>query len=93
VADFFQVVLGPEDVARPKPAPDMLTEALKRLGVSSGQALYVGDMVVDIETARAAGVRVLVVPTGSEDRQALDDAKPDRLLRDLSEILELLEWK
>ena len=24
VADYFDVVLGPEDVARPKPAPDML---------------------------------------------------------------------
>ena len=42
----------------------MLVAALRRLGVSAAESLYVGDMTVDIETARAAGVKVWVVPTG-----------------------------
>lgn len=82
----FAAILGPEDVSRPKPAPDMLLEGLKRLGVSAAEALYVGDMIVDIETARAAGVRVWVVPTGSDTRAALENARPDRLLQNLSEL-------
>jgi phosphoglycolate phosphatase len=85
---LIDVVLGPEDVVRPKPAPDMLLAALERLRVSAGEALYVGDMVVDIETARAAGVCVWVVPTGSEERLRLEQARPDRLLRDLTELAE-----
>jgi len=32
LAERFDVVLGPEDVPRPKPAPDMLRVALERLG-------------------------------------------------------------
>src|SRR5207245_274548 len=64
----FAAVLGPEDVPRPKPAPDMLLAALAQLGVPPAAALYVGDMVVDIETARGADVAVWVVPTGSNDR-------------------------
>jgi phosphoglycolate phosphatase len=48
--------------------------------------LYVGDMTVDIQTARAAGVRVWVVPTGSDERGRLEAAQPDRLLRDLNEL-------
>src|SRR5262249_54904027 len=43
---LFAAVLGPEDVPRPKPAPDMLVTALARLRVPAAEALYVGDMVV-----------------------------------------------
>jgi phosphoglycolate phosphatase len=90
LAPFLDAVLGPEDVARPKPAPDMLLAALGRLGVPADEALYVGDMVVDIETARGAGVAVWVLPTGSDERSALVAARPDRVLRDFDELRELL---
>jgi phosphoglycolate phosphatase len=87
---LLDAVLGPEDVAQPKPAPDMLQAALVRLGVPAEAALYVGDMIVDIQTARAAGVRVWVVPTGSNDRATLKEAHPDRLLEGLSELPSLI---
>ncbi len=86
VLPFFELVLGPEDVHRPKPAPDMLLAALKRLELSANDVLYVGDMTVDIETARGAGVPVWVVPTGSSEREVLVEARPDRLLANLHEI-------
>jgi phosphoglycolate phosphatase len=90
VADCLDVVLGPEDVGRPKPAPDMLLAALARLRVAAAETLYVGDMVVDIETARAAGLAVWVVPTGSDERDVLARAGPGRILRDLHELAALL---
>ena len=90
VAAYLDVVLGPEDVARPKPAPDMLLAGLARLGVSADEALYVGDMTVDVETARAAGVRVWIVPTGSDTAEAIARARPDRTLRGLGELPALL---
>jgi 2-phosphoglycolate phosphatase len=90
VAPYLDTVLGPEDVPRPKPAPDMLLAALPRLGVSAGQALYVGDMTVDIQTARAAGVTVWVVPTGSDNLDAIRRANPDRILSGLDELPDLL---
>ncbi len=86
VAPHFDLVLGPEDVPRPKPAPDMLLCALERLGLQRDAVLYVGDMSVDIQTARGAGVRVWIVPTGSEGRESLLASKPDRLLVDLQEM-------
>jgi 2-phosphoglycolate phosphatase len=90
-AAYFEVVLGPEDVTHPKPAPDMILRAIERLSIPAAQVLYVGDMVVDIQTARAAGVHIWAVATGSEDRRALKDARPDRLLADLREMLAELE--
>ena len=90
IAAHFAVVLGPEDVARPKPAPDMLQVAISRLHVQPRDVLYVGDMTVDIETARAAGVTVWVTPTGSDERAALAAARPDRLLDRLIDLVPLL---
>jgi phosphoglycolate phosphatase len=90
VGQYFDAVLGPEDVAHPKPAPDMLRAALERLHVKASEALYVGDMDVDVRTARAAGVAVWVVPTGSCAADVLAEAQPDRLLRDLHELTEYL---
>jgi len=86
----LEAVLGPEDVARPKPAPDMLKAGLRRLDVAPSEALYVGDMTVDIETARAAGVAVWIVTTGSDDRATLEAARPDCLLDSLTDLLALL---
>jgi 2-phosphoglycolate phosphatase len=87
LAAFFEVVLGPEDVARPKPAPDMLRTALARLALPANRVLYVGDMTVDVETARAASVAVWVVPTGSDERSALESARPHRILDGLHELV------
>lgn len=86
LAGWLDLVLGPEDVGRHKPAPDMLLLALERLGVRPEEALYVGDMTVDVQTARAAGVAVWVVPTGSDPSDVLDRANPDRRLADLAEL-------
>ena len=79
-------MLGPEDVAHPKPAPDMLLAAIERLAVPSSLALDVGDMVVDIQTARAAGLRVWIVATGSDLPLTLVNAQPDRLFSSLPEL-------
>ncbi|MGF1581003.1 MAG: HAD family hydrolase [Gemmataceae bacterium] len=88
--NHFDIVLGPEDVANRKPAPDMLIEAMKRLDVSVEQTLYVGDMSVDIQTGRGAGVPVWVVPTGSETIEQIQEAQPDHLLNDLHDLVAML---
>lgn len=86
VVNFFDVVLGPEDVPSLKPAPDMLLAALQRLNVVAKDVLYVGDMTVDVQTARAAGAPVWVVCTGSDPRHAIEAAHPDKILDSLTEL-------
>jgi phosphoglycolate phosphatase len=90
IASYFETVLGPEDVPNAKPAPDMLLAGLERLGLDKDAALYVGDMTVDIATARAAGVTVWIVPTGSDPRNAIVAARPDKLFESISELPVLL---
>ncbi|MGL6075672.1 MAG: HAD family hydrolase [Fimbriiglobus sp.] len=86
---IFEVVLGPEDVGVPKPDPAMLFEAARRLGVPIADCLYIGDMTIDVRTARAAGMPVWLMPGGARgpDHEQLP---PDHWLRDFPEIAERL---
>ena len=90
IAALFSAVVGPEDAPRPKPAPDMLLKAMELLGRRPEETLYVGDMVVDVETARGAGVAVWAVPTGSDSQVALQRSGPDRLLGAFEELAALV---
>ena len=49
-------VVGAGDIARPKPAPDMLWRACEHLGVRPKDAWMVGDSRFDREAAKAAGI-------------------------------------
>jgi 2-phosphoglycolate phosphatase len=91
--DRFAVITGPDDGFSPKPAPDMVIVALAAIGAKAAEALFVGDMPVDVLTARAAEMKVAVVPTGSSTREELLAASPDIVLQGLTDLIQLLPGK
>lgn len=54
---YFRAVVTSRDVPRPKPHPDMLLEAARRLALPPARLLFVGDSHLDQAAARAAGIR------------------------------------
>jgi HAD superfamily hydrolase (TIGR01509 family) len=54
---FFQVMVTCNDVARPKPAPDMLLLAARRMQRVGEELLFVGDSELDHQAADLAGIR------------------------------------
>jgi 2-phosphoglycolate phosphatase len=90
VRPYLVTVLGPDLVEHRKPHPEMVLEAMRRMGTTAAETLYVGDMEIDIETARAAGIPVVVLPTGSRSASALQAAAPDLLVRSFRDLLALL---
>jgi HAD superfamily hydrolase (TIGR01509 family) len=52
---FFSVVVGGDEVPRPKPEPDGILRACDRLGVAPSRTGYVGDSPLDVEAARRSG--------------------------------------
>jgi D-glycero-D-manno-heptose 1,7-bisphosphate phosphatase len=55
---------GPDDgCACRKPRPGLVLEAARRLGVDPARCVLVGDIGTDVEAARAAGARPVLVPT------------------------------
>jgi len=90
VGGHLAAVLGPDLVARPKPDPEMIHKALDAMGVSRLQAVYVGDMEIDVETGRAAGLPVIVMPTGSSPRDALLASGADVCVDSFAQLLGVL---
>lgn len=71
--DTIEVAVGEHEAEgiRKKPAPDTVIEALSQLGVTSDNAVYVGDSDVDLETARNAGLPCISVLWGFRDKDFL----------------------
>lgn len=65
LADAFRVVVSSDEVAHGKPAPDVYLEAARRLGVERTACLVVEDSRNGVLAARAAGMRVVLVPNVS----------------------------
>lgn len=69
----FDAVLGETEGLSRKPAPDMVEEVLRRLGVQKEEAVYVGDSEVDVATARNARLSCISVTWGFRERAVLEE--------------------
>jgi HAD superfamily hydrolase (TIGR01509 family) len=81
IAERVDAVVFSSEVGRRKPAPELYRAALDRLGVDAGEALYVGDRLVeDYEGPRRLGMRAVLCTALSRD-PAVNGAVPaiDRL--------------
>ncbi len=76
ILEFFDMVLCADRAKQPKPYPDILLSIAKRLKCDKSEVLYVGDMTIDVECGRRAGVRTVAVGTGSSSKKELNDLKP-----------------
>jgi phosphoglycolate phosphatase len=85
----LEAILGPDSVGHAKPHPAMLRSCLDRLGASADRAVYVGDMVLDVETAARAGLPVVLVAGGSSSVDALR-ATGETVLDSLEQLPPLL---
>ena len=68
---LIDVAIGERRGIPRKPEPDMVLEALQRLGVSADEAVYVGDSDVDLQTAANAGLPCISVLWGFRSRDFL----------------------
>lgn len=88
--EFIPVAIGESETVRAKPAPDAPLAALAALGVTAGEALYVGDSDVDILTAKGAGIEDVSVTWGFKDRDFLKERGAGHLVDTPEELLALL---
>ncbi|MEK7156865.1 MAG: HAD family hydrolase [Patescibacteria group bacterium] len=81
------------DLSRGKPHPDLLESILKVQNVDPNEAVMVGDAEVDIQMARAAGVRPVVVLTGHLDEQQAKALGVKEILPSVAELESVLDEK
>lgn len=86
----IDVTVAMEDTALHKPSPEPLLLAVERLGGRPADAVYVGDAVVDVLAAKAAGMTAVAVSWGAAARIELEAAGPDVLVDTIGQLQALL---
>jgi phosphoglycolate phosphatase len=88
VAPRFAEVLGGDEAPR-KPDPRGTLELVARLGGRPGEAVFVGDSLIDARTAAAAGIPFVAVTWGFGERGELRAARPAALV---DSVADLARW-
>ena len=83
--------IGDDPSRARKPAPDSVFAAMREMGVTAQETVYVGDSDVDVLTARNAGVPCVAVLWGFRDEACLRAAGAERLARTPDELREIIE--
>ncbi|MDX1583247.1 MAG: HAD-IA family hydrolase [Thermoanaerobaculia bacterium] len=89
-AKYFSAIVGPDLAGAKKPDARHVLHALDATGHPKEQALFIGDMPIDVLAARSAGLEVAAIPTGSADHAPLAASEPDYMLDRFSEVVELV---
>lgn len=92
-SDFIklEVAIGEREGIQKKPAPDSVYEAMRMLGVTKEEAVYVGDSDVDRATAKNAGLDCISVTWGFRDEEMLRGLSPEYLVHEPGEIVEIVK--
>jgi HAD superfamily hydrolase (TIGR01509 family) len=81
---YFQAIASNDNVAHNKPAPDVYLFAATQLGVAPEKCLVFEDSLTGVEAAKAAGMRVVAVP--SHITQNLDFSHADAVVEGLDKV-------
>jgi phosphoglycolate phosphatase len=88
--ELIDVIIGFEDTPEPKPNPAGLLIAMNKLGGSPVHTIYIGDSLIDAETASRAGLAFIATLTGVTSRLDFQSHSPCRILNNLQELPRLL---
>ncbi|NYZ75991.1 HAD family hydrolase [Candidatus Micrarchaeota archaeon] len=88
---YFPVLVTYDDVKKIRPDPEAMYLTMKKLGITDkSRCLYIGDSITDIRFARNAGVKIACVTTGGQPKEILVKEKPDYIINNLPELLNLV---
>lgn len=91
LSSLFDVVLSRNDVQHLKPSGEGIRLALNRLEVPEEKALFVGDSLDDVQAAKEAGIRVVIILGGENLRPDLLSGGPDLLIQNFDELITCLK--
>ncbi len=88
--NLFDFAIGEREGIKKKPAPDSVFEVLSKLNVEKDNAVYIGDSDVDFATSVNAGMDVIMVGWGFRDEEFLREKGAKRIIKQPSEILDII---
>ncbi len=93
---FFGAICGRDLYEDPKPSPDGILYTCRKLKQGHDNCIYIGDNASDVEAAKAAGVCAIGFISDESKREEVENASPNYVISDISELEEILtadhEW-
>ena len=90
IEKYFDYSLCADKLKAGKPHPEILLKIMRRFHVKKDQSLYVGDMLIDAQAGKRAGIKTAIVTTGSSTISEIKRAKPWRIVKNLHALLKEL---
>lgn len=87
--EYFDQVVGSDEVVNPKPAPDIVMRALSLIDARPEAAVMVGDAPADMRSARGAGVTAVAATWATVDEEELIGSDPDFVIHSPKDLLAL----
>ena len=88
--EYVDVAIGETPGTKRKPAPDMVEQALNKLGSTKEEAIYIGDSEVDLQTARNSNLPCISVLWGFRDKDYLIKQGATTFAKTPEELVQLL---
>lgn len=89
--DYFDVVVGGDEVTHGKPNPEGLFNACNKLKVSKDNAIYIGDSVNDIKAGHNAGMYTVAYTSYPSKKEDLLQSGANEYISSLSELTSVIE--
>jgi len=89
IKKYFDIILCADEIKSNKPNPKILNVLIKKLSVARKETVFIGDMNIDLETAKRANVDFVFIKGGSSRISAVGKYKNKKVISSLKELLRL----
>jgi phosphoglycolate phosphatase-like HAD superfamily hydrolase len=90
LAQYFTAIVTGQTCQHTKPYPDPILWAAVKMGVTPSACLMVGDTVPDIQSGKRAGAQTVGVLCGFGEKQELEKAGADLILKSTADLANVL---
>ncbi len=89
---YFDYVLCADKLKAGKPHPEILRLIMARFSARPDETVYVGDMVIDAQAGKRAGVKTVIVTTGSSSIKDIRAQKPWKTVKKIKILRKLIDF-
>ncbi len=88
---YFDLIIGFNEVSEVKPNPEGILKILDTWKIKPSEAIFIGDMVTDIQAGKAANVKMVCIASGLAPKNTLLECNPDALVDNTLELKKLFK--
>lgn len=87
LSGLFETCVSRNDVPAPKPDPHGINLAVGRMNIEKDRCIFVGDSLDDVNAARNAQLKVIIITNGENLAKEIQAAQPDGIFESYQELL------